>query len=221
MICTSAPFKDKDDKDLRKDQETGSRATRRRSAGLRALPFSSVSLTDGKEYPSWKPFKQALWTRVLPMKAFISYAHHDIEMLQRLKAHSSVLVREGRITLWYDREITAGGILSRQISAQLDASDLFIPLVSPDFLNSEYCYQREMRRAAERRRRGLIMIAPIILEPCDWMSTVLGRYKALPQHVGQRERSLPGCGHGAAPAVHGPAVSGGAPLRCATTRHIS
>jgi hypothetical protein len=115
------------------------------------------------------------------MKAFISYAHHDIAMLQRLKAHSSVLVREGRITFWFDREITAGGILSRQITAQLDASDLFIPLVSPDFLGSDYCFQREMRRAADRRRRGLIMIAPIILEPCDWMSTILGRFKALPR----------------------------------------
>jgi hypothetical protein len=114
------------------------------------------------------------------MKAFFSYSHHDMKFLQRLKTHCSVLLRKGKITFWFDREITAGALFSREISAQLDGSDLFVPLVSPDFLNSQYGY-REVKRAAKRHRRGQMLIVPIILEPCDWRSSPLGRFKALPR----------------------------------------
>jgi hypothetical protein len=115
------------------------------------------------------------------MNAFFSYSHPDIDALQRLKTHCSVLLREGKITLWFDREITAGSLFSRQISAQLESSDLFIPLVSPDFLSSHYCYNREMKRAIERSRRGVMTIVPVILEPCDWKSSPLRHFKALPR----------------------------------------
>jgi TIR domain len=127
------------------------------------------------------PIDSTLWTRAEMMKAFLSYDHRDIELLQRLKAHCSLLRREGRITFWFDREISAGSIFSRQIAAQLEASHLFIPLVSPDFLGSHYCYNREMKRAFERCRRGMMLIVPVIVEPCDWMASPLGRFKALPR----------------------------------------
>ena len=53
--------------------------------------------------------------------------------------------------------------------------------MSPDFLASRYCYEKEMTRALERYEAGELIIVPIILEPCDWRSSPLGQFKALPK----------------------------------------
>lgn len=102
-------------------------------------------------------------------------------MLERLHTHLAVLRREGRIDTWYDREILAGGNLNQEINDQLETSELFLLLVSPDFLASNYCYEREMTVALERHRVGAAQVVPIIIEPCDWESTPLRELKALPR----------------------------------------
>lgn len=58
---------------------------------------------------------------------------------------------------------------------------MFLPLVSPDFLASDYCYEREMTRALERHDAGDMRVVPIIIEPCDWTASPLKRLKALPR----------------------------------------
>ena len=84
------------------------------------------------------------------MRVFLSYSHRDEQMLDRLRTHLAPLRREGHIEAWYDREIHAGGELDEEVSEQLESSQLFLLLVSPDFLASNYCYEREMQRALER-----------------------------------------------------------------------
>ena len=114
------------------------------------------------------------------MKAFISYSRKDEAALERLHIHLAVLRREGRIDEWFDREILAGGEIDAEIAERLESSELFLLLVSPDFLASDYCVEREMERALERHRSGEARVVPIIVEPCDWASTPLRNLKALP-----------------------------------------
>jgi hypothetical protein len=115
------------------------------------------------------------------MKAFISYSHRDEQMLERLHTHLSMLRREGGITDWYDRQIAAGASIDREVAKQLDSCQIFLALVSPDFLSSGYCYDKEMARAIERHAAGEIMIVPIILESCDWLASPLKQFKAIPK----------------------------------------
>lgn len=115
------------------------------------------------------------------MKAFISYSHRDEGMLARFHTHLAMLRREGGIAEWFDRRILAGGEIDREIARELESAELFLCLVSPDFLNSRYCYDREMQRALELNRGGTLHIVPIVLEPCDWLASPLGQFKALPQ----------------------------------------
>jgi hypothetical protein len=115
------------------------------------------------------------------MKAFISYSHHDESALDRLHTHLAMLRREGRIVDWFDREILAGAVLDKEITEQLETCDLFLPLVSPDFLASNYCYETEMTRALERHDEGEVRVVPIIIEPCDWTASPLRKLKALPK----------------------------------------
>jgi len=116
------------------------------------------------------------------MRAFISYSHHDADALKRLHVHLSSLRREGRIEEWFDREILAGDVIDAEISKELEAADLFLLLVSPDFIASDYCVEREMQLALQRHEAGEARVVPIIVEPCDWMSMQsLRRLKALPE----------------------------------------
>lgn len=115
------------------------------------------------------------------MKAFISYSHHDEQALERLHTHLAMLRRERHITEWYDRDILAGDDIDKEIEEQLESSDLFLLLVSPDFLASNYCYEKEMSRALQRHEAGEARVVPIIIEPCDWTASPLRKLKALPK----------------------------------------
>lgn len=115
------------------------------------------------------------------MRAFISYSHQDEDLKNRLVVHLSQMQRDGLIDAWHDRKILAGGKLADEINIELDRFDLFLPLVSPDFIHSRYCYNIEMNRAIERSSDSGVYIVPIILEPSDWHSTPLGQFNALPR----------------------------------------
>lgn len=115
------------------------------------------------------------------MKAFISYSHRDSHALERLHVHLASLKREGRIEAWYDRDILAGSELNAEIAEQLETCELFLLLVSPDFLASDYCVETEMARALERHDAREARVVPIIIEPCDWTTSKLRALKALPR----------------------------------------
>ena len=115
------------------------------------------------------------------MKIFISYSHADERAVERLKTHAAMLAREGLITSFYDRDILAGGHLDKEIFAELESSDIFLAMVSPDFLASSYCYEREMDRAVQLHEAGKLRIIPIVTEECDWKSSPLAQFKGLPK----------------------------------------
>jgi hypothetical protein len=114
-------------------------------------------------------------------KVFISYSHRDEKALERLHKHLVMLRRDGLIETWHDRQIKAGEALDNAISKELERCDLFLALVSPDYLDSKYCYEKEMQRAIKRAEEGTLIIVPIILEPCDWQSSPLAKFKAVPK----------------------------------------
>ncbi len=115
------------------------------------------------------------------MKAFISYSHQDSPMLEILHKHLAQLRRDNVLSTWTDQEITPGGNLTNNINRALDTSDIFLALLSPDYIASGYCYDKEFAAALEMENRGQIIIVPIILEPCDWLNTPFSVFKAIPK----------------------------------------
>lgn len=111
---------------------------------------------------------------------FMSYSHNDEELRQELEKHLASLRRQGVISTWHDRRIGPGQEIDGQISAELDAADIILLLVSADFLASDYCYDVEMRRAMARHKQGEARVIPVILRPCDWQTAPFGRLKAVP-----------------------------------------
>jgi hypothetical protein len=112
---------------------------------------------------------------------FFSYSHQDEDLRNRLETHLALLKRQGLVEAWHDRRILAGSELSQEISANLEAANIILLLVSADFIASEYCYSREMQRAMERHAAGSAVVVPVILKACDWHGAPFGKLLATPK----------------------------------------
>lgn len=111
---------------------------------------------------------------------FMSYSHADEAMRDRLEKHLAMLKREGLIETWHDRRIVPGQPLDPTIMAQIESADVFLFLLSVDFIDSHYCYDVEMTRALERQAAGQADVVPVILHSCEWLQTPLGKFNGVP-----------------------------------------
>lgn len=116
-----------------------------------------------------------------PYKVFISYTHADKIHLESLRNHFAVLERNGVVDLWCDKEIGAGDELEKEIIEKLNESDIFIFLVSSDFLASYYCIEVELEGALKKYDDGKARVIPIIIRDCDWKGCELSKFKVLPE----------------------------------------
>jgi WD40 repeat protein len=116
----------------------------------------------------------------VPVTIFFCYAREDEELLKKLKAHLRPLQRQGLIDVWYDRDISAGSEWEQEIQQHLNTAQIVLLLISPDFMDSDYCYGIEMQRALERHERGEAVVIPVILRPAYWHGKPLGKLQALP-----------------------------------------
>ena len=117
----------------------------------------------------------------MPVEIFCCYARKDQKLLQHLKAQLMPFQRQGLITLWSDTDINAGKEWDLEITKHLNASQIILLMVSPDFMMSEYIYSKEMKRALERHEQGEATVIPIILRWVSWQRTPLGELQALPK----------------------------------------
>ena len=116
-------------------------------------------------------------TAVPRLKIFITYAHQDTEAQKKLKTHLAVMERTGKIKLWDDGDITAGGNARQEhILKEVADSDILLYLASADSLASENC-NKELTEAVRAEKR----VIPIILESCDWLNDRLSDFQALPE----------------------------------------
>lgn len=116
------------------------------------------------------------------LKVFIAYSREDNADRERLEKHLSTLKRNAAISTWYDGKIEAGKDWEREIKDALNLSDIILLLISPDFIDSDYCYNVEMSRALERHEAGDATVIPIIVRHCDWEDTPFSKIQLLPRN---------------------------------------
>jgi tetratricopeptide (TPR) repeat protein len=112
------------------------------------------------------------------VEVFYSYAHEDEALRDELKKHLANLKRQGVITDWYDRDISAGAEWNEDIARHLESARVVLLLISPDFMNSDYINDVEVKRAMERHESGRVI--PVILRPVDWEGALFSKLQALP-----------------------------------------
>lgn len=118
-----------------------------------------------------------------PVEVFYSYAHVDEDFRDGLVKHLRLLERQKVIKGWHDRNISAGTEWKDAIDEHLESAGIILLLISADFIDSDYCYDIELKRAMERHAEGKARVIPVILRSCDWSSAPFGRLQALPKNA--------------------------------------
>lgn len=116
-----------------------------------------------------------------PVRVFYSYTQTDRELLMELDEQLSVLKREAPIQTFWDGDLEPGVEWHPEIKDELKNADVVLFLVSPQFLASRYCQQVELPAALDLHDCGLTVAIPIVLRPCAWQETALGRLQAIPR----------------------------------------
>ena len=112
---------------------------------------------------------------------FYSYSHRDARYRQNMEDALAQLRTEGLLKDWLDLNILPGRSISEKIREKMDESDIFVFLLSRDFISSNEC-MKEWQYAKQLSVEGkLIFRIPIILRDCPWQD-LLGEddVKALP-----------------------------------------
>lgn len=103
-----------------------------------------------------------------PLKVFISYSHKDRTACEELRSHLTPLEDNQSIKVWVDERTLAGEEWEGPISDNLNAAEIIILLLSPNFANSHYCKNIEMKRACERADNQEARLIPILYDHFKW-----------------------------------------------------
>ena len=106
---------------------------------------------------------------------FISYAHLDepekprgeeVQWLTFVMKFLRPAVKRGEFTVWVDRQMYGGTKWDEEIQHYLRSCDVFVLLVSPDSMGSDYIIQKELQIARERQVAGDdLHVYPLLLKP--------------------------------------------------------
>src|SRR5271167_3524698 len=105
----------------------------------------------------------------------ISYAHADepehpaegeVKWLSFVTGYLRPAIKHGAVDLWIDRLMPGGADWEREIERKLRACDVFILLVSPNSLSSDYVVDKEIKIVRDRQaNRENVHFYPLVVTP--------------------------------------------------------
>ena len=155
----------------------------RRMREIHDNPYDSLPENSVLQMVARREYLMRPISRPNGIEVFYSYSHRDEELRQQLESHLAILRRQGIITDWHDRKISAGREWEGEIDEHLNTARIILLLISSDFIASDYCYDVEMRRAIERHEAEEARVIPVILRPVIWEEAPFGHIQALPTGV--------------------------------------
>lgn len=104
-------------------------------------------------------------TKKKPVELFISYAHLNAAWFDRLRPMLKFDGCRDKAYIWNDQQMKAGDRWDQKIREALERMDVFVCLVSIEFLTSGYIRDVELARAFQREAGKEIEIVPIVIYP--------------------------------------------------------
>ena len=116
-----------------------------------------------------------------PLNIFVSYSQkNDTDYLERLCVNLKPKERARKIIVQHDQHFIAGSNLDNLIKDKLENTDVFVCILSEDYLASDYC-QKELNYAREQARKGMMCVVGIVARPCAWREVFPGNLLVLPK----------------------------------------
>ncbi|MBF0451284.1 MAG: leucine-rich repeat domain-containing protein [Candidatus Magnetomorum sp.] len=107
--------------------------------------------------------------RTISVQIFISYSHEDSKQLDALILHLRSINKSIINKIWYDQKIRTGNNWRTDIQDAMNNSDVFIFLISPHSISSEFIEQHEIPTILKKKEMGSIFY-PILIRECNWQS---------------------------------------------------
>ena len=115
------------------------------------------------------------------IEIFFSYAHKDEDLMDAVRKQLVIFDRQKRIVKWYDRKLLPGKSWKGEIDHHINYADIVLLFVSPDFFESDYCYEVELTQALKQHQEGRTVVIPVIVRPCAWHTAPFATFQALPR----------------------------------------
>jgi hypothetical protein len=113
---------------------------------------------------------------------FVSYSHADRSWAERVRLHLAVMERRGFVDVWSDRRIRIGSDWKSEIDRALTEAKIAVLVVSPNFLASEFIWEKEMDLIVQHLANGM-SVFPLITRPCAWqLEPILASLQARPDN---------------------------------------
>jgi hypothetical protein len=97
-------------------------------------------------------------SRISRTTIFISYAHTDLEWLERIRKFLRPAVNGGDIDEWTDKKIRPGSLWREEIARAISSARIALLLVSQDFIDSDFITKVELPELLARGGRGLCRV---------------------------------------------------------------
>ena len=152
-----------------------------RVVGSQVIELDVHELLNGVDLEGTRKKETRMDERSEALRLFYSYSHKDESLRNELETHLKILQRLGLIETWHDRKIEAGEEWKQKIDENLERADIILLLVSSDFIASDYCYEKEMKRALGRHENKEARVIPVILRDVNWRIAEFAKLQALPK----------------------------------------
>jgi internalin A len=146
--------------------------------GQQVVTVHVSELLNGVDFEEQRDDSIDAFNRAKPL--FFSYSHKDEVLRDELETHLKLLQRQRVISTWHDRKILPGNEWEGEIDNRLERAAIILLLISADFIASEYCWDKEVKRALERHAAKQATVIPVLLRSCDWKGAPFGKLQGLP-----------------------------------------
>ena len=117
------------------------------------------------------------------LRLFYSYSHKDSKHREKMKQSLTLLRDQDSILKdWSDRQILPGQRISRKLQEKIKKTDIFVFLLSHNFIASPECRKEWSQACQIATERPAVVLVPIILSTCPWKDMAdMSDLKALPE----------------------------------------
>ncbi|MFO0942001.1 MAG: toll/interleukin-1 receptor domain-containing protein [Pirellulales bacterium] len=110
----------------------------------------------------------SLKQKACPVKLFVSYSHENSVWFSKLRPLLKFRNPSSEVAhVWHDQQLEAGHRWDDEIKVALNEMNVFVCLVSYEFLASDYIMTVELKEALLREEKKEVAIVPILLYPVN------------------------------------------------------
>ena len=99
---------------------------------------------------------------------FVIYTLADKDSMLHLLRHLNPLNKDFELSIWHDDPIIPGQPWKTYFESRVHHTDIFLLLVSDNFMNSQFIEQLELKAVIDRHKENKSVVIPVIIDNCQW-----------------------------------------------------